>query len=243
MNLKRHYIFASITMAIMLGAIAIMVVHLLPLFKEIIVNAADESNMVDYISSYGLRGVPVLICLQALQVITAVVPSAAIQVLTGLCYGVWFGVLINIAGGVLGNVLVFTSLRQMKKLLAPFWKKDDEEGDSEEVLNTKKLSHIKKPEMVVFLFFLIPGIPNGIVPYVFAKTNISLKKYISAVVAGSIPSTFICVFVGERLSKGNYVTVIVMATVVTLIAAVVLLFKNKIIDKITREDCDEVSEK
>ena len=87
-----------------------MVVDLLPLLRQVAANAGDESKIVKYIASYGFKGVPILIGLQALQVITAVIPSAAIQLLTGLCYGVWWGTLINLVGCVLGNLIIFVAM-------------------------------------------------------------------------------------------------------------------------------------
>ena len=109
-GMKKTNLFTALVTAAMLGLIAIMVVDLLPLLKQVAANAGDESKIVEYISSYGFKGVPILIGLQALQVITAVIPSAAIQVLTGLCYGVWWGTLINLVGCVLGNLIIFVAM-------------------------------------------------------------------------------------------------------------------------------------
>ncbi|MDR0288379.1 MAG: VTT domain-containing protein, partial [Clostridiales bacterium] len=187
---------------------------------------------VKYINSNGLRGVPILLGLQALQTIAIIIPAAAIQLLTGLCYGVWWGMLINVAGCVLGNIIVFIALRQLKSLLAPFFTRASKHKS---FLTPQKLSHMKKPEMTVFLLFLIPGIPNGIVPYVFAQTKVPLSKYIVAVVAGSIPSMFLYSFIGDRLSKGNYSLSIALAVVVIVVVVAVILFRKKIMVKITAE--------
>ena len=229
--MKKQRILTIIIMSAMLGLIAIMIISLFPLFKEVIANTSDETVMVKYIRSYGLKGIPILIGMQALQVIVAFIPSAAIQLLTGLCYGVWLGTLINLIGSILGNLLVFSSLRQLKSVLAPFF---DRQNTHKRFLNPQKLSRAKHPVRIAFFFFLIPGIPNGIVPYVFAQTNISLAKYLIAVTAGSIPSTFLCTFLGDRLSHGKYSTAVVVAVAVVLIITVALLFKNKIMMKITR---------
>jgi len=232
--IKKHIIFQILIVAIIITLIVIMVVDLLPLIENVASNSGNESNMVNYIDSYGTKGVPILIGMQALQVIVAVIPSAAIQVLTGLCYGAYWGTLINLSGCLLGNILIFTAVRQLKDLIAPLLKHRNH--IHKKFISKEMLDKIKKPEYVAFFFFLIPGIPNGIVPYVFAETKVSTWRYMVAVIAGSIPSTFICTFLGERVSTGNYTTAIVIGAVILLIMTIVIIYRKKIMSKITQSD-------
>jgi len=225
---RRNVLLSIIAAAVAACLIAILVIELFPLVKEVVANAGDESSMVSYIDSYGARGVPILMGLQVLQVIIAVIPAAAIQILTGLCYGAWLGTLINLVGCVLGNILVFAAMRHMKNLLAPLLKRVKRENKEKRFLSSNRFSKLKRPEMIVFFCFLIPGIPNGIVPYVFSETNIPLGRYIAAVAAGCIPSTLICNYLGHSVSKGNYTVAAIVAGAVIVIVLVVLLLKKKI---------------
>jgi len=227
---QRNVLLPIIVAAVTIGLIAILAIELLPLVKEVVANAGDESKMVNYIGAYGAKGVPVLVALQVLQVIVAVIPAAAIQILTGLCYGVWMGTLINLVGCVFGNILVFIAMRRMKKLLAPLLNRVRREKKQKNFLSSSRFSRIKRPEMIVFFCFLIPGIPNGIVPYVFSETGIPLSRYIIAVAAGCIPSTLICNFLGNSVSKGDYTITVIIAGVVVVIVLIALLLKKKIFD-------------
>lgn len=211
--------------------IVVIAVQLIPLIKQVVNSAGDESDMVHYIDSYGLKGIPLLMGLQALQIIVAFIPATAVQILTGLCYGVFFGTLISLAGSVLGNALIVSAIRHMHNLLAPLLKRDSRRKG---FLSKESLAKIKRPEVIVFFLFLIPAIPNGIVPYVLAETDIPLGKYLLAVTAGCIPSTFICTLLGERVSKGSFGAVAVIAAVVIVIALTVLLFRKKIMAFITQ---------
>ncbi len=227
--MKKGNLFTILSFAAMLGLTAVMLVDLLPLLKEVITNAKDETSVVEYMSTYGPKGIPILIGLQALQVILAVIPSAAIQILTGLCYGIWWGTLINMIGCALGNTLVFSAMRQLKVIAAPLSEKmSRNKGWS----GAEKLIQLKKPEIAATLLFLIPGVPNGIMPYLFAKTKITLPRYLLALVIGSIPSTFLCTLLGDRLSKGNYITAIVLAVIVVLTVGMVALFWKQILKKL-----------
>jgi uncharacterized membrane protein YdjX (TVP38/TMEM64 family) len=229
---NRQIVFSFVILVLMLGLIAIMVVELVPLMRQVLRDTHDEAKMIDYINAYGAAGVPVLAGLQALQVMLTVIPAAAIQVLSGLCYGIWFGAVICIVGGILGNMIVFIVLRQVRSTFSVLFKERSKKPKQDRFLSVKTLDRLKHPEYVSFFFYLIPGIPNGILPYIFAQTKISLGRYLLSVSLANIPSTLLCTWLGERISKGDYRTAIILAGVFVLILIIVLIFRKRITGKI-----------
>jgi uncharacterized membrane protein YdjX (TVP38/TMEM64 family) len=247
MKTKRQIVFSLIVLALMLALIVFMVVEMIPLLKEVLQNTSDESKVLGYIQAYGAQGVPVLMALQALQVMMTFLPAAIVQVLAGLSYGVWLGSLICIAGTIIGNLIVFTVLRQLKSTFSSFFKERGEKGEMDELdepdeqedkpkktrfLSIAKLNQMKHPEYVAFFLFLIPGLPNGILPYIFAQTKITTLRYLVSVAAACIPTTLLCTWLGERISKGDYQTAVILVVILVAILAVVLIFRKRIMDKI-----------
>jgi uncharacterized membrane protein YdjX (TVP38/TMEM64 family) len=238
MKKNRQTIFSFIILVIMLGLIAIMVIDLIPILKQVLSDTHDETKMRDYVDAYGAKGVPILVGLQALQVMLTVIPAAAIQVLSGLCYGIWLGSLICIAGGIVGNMIVFIVLRQVRNTLTSLFKErgrqKDKQGGSgkHHFLSVSTLDRMKHPEYISFFFYLIPGIPNGILPYIFAQTHISIGRYLLSVAAANIPSVLLCTWLGERISSGDYKTAIILAAVFAFILVFVLIFRRKITDRV-----------
>lgn len=226
-------IISVIVLLLFMILIAMMGVHLMPLLKEVAQNANNESKMINYIDAYGIKGVPILLGLQALQVIIAFFPAAAIQILAGLCYGLWFGTLISITGYLLGNLFVFSMARQFSKFFAPFIKKK-QHNKQHRLLADGFIKQMKNPEFMVLIFYLVPGIPNGVLPYIFAETNISLSKYLFHMTIASIPSIFITSFIGERIARGDYITAIVITSITLAIVVLLMVFKNKIMDAIEK---------
>ena len=223
--MRKQNILTSIVIVGMLILVAIMTYLLFPVLRDVLQNVSDEAVMVEFIYSHGFRGVPVLLGMLVLQVIVPFIPSPAIQLLTGLCYGVWWGILINIIGIVMGNTLVFFAIRQSQNLLAPSFRKEHTHSNP---LSIKNLSRLNNPERVVFFCFLIPAFPNGFAPYIFAQTKVPFHKYIVAVIAGSIPSSFMATFLGDRISQGNHVTAIILGVVIVLVVILVLIFKKRL---------------
>jgi len=229
--MKKHNILSIVITAAFLCLLLLMVVQLLPIIRDIVTNVEDESNIVAYVDSFGWRGVPALIGLSALQVIIPVIPAPAVGVISGLSYGIYWGPLIFLSGIALGNIFVVISVRQLHSLIQP---KRKQSSKRKKFLSKEKLEKVKRPEIVAFFLVLLPWV-SSVGPYLFAETKVSLGKYIIAVIAGSIPSTIIYVFLGNHISRGNYVTVIITAAILVIAVLFVLLFRKKLMYKIMGE--------
>ena len=233
-NIQRN-ILNIIIMVIFLCILVAMIIQLLPLLEDVLENRKDESSIVNTVDALGWRGPPALIGLAALQVIFPLVPAAAIGILTGLTYGVIWGSLIFLGGIALGNVFVVFSMRRIEGLLT---RRIKHRVKHHKLLSKENLEKIKRPEAVAFFLFMIPFV-SGAGPYLFAETKVKLWKYIVAVVAGSIPTTIVYVFLGERISQGSYTTAIITASILVVAIVAILVFRKKIISIIMAGSADE----
>ena len=225
--IKRHIPDIIILVVILLVFIA-MIVQLIPLLEDVIENREDESAVVANVDALGWRGPPALVGLAALQVIFPLVPAAAIGVLTGFAYGVAWGVLIFLGGIALGNIFVVYAMRKITVIFADRKKNEQKKKKRSGLLSKESLEGIKKPELVAFFLFMIPFI-SGAGPYLFAETKVNIWKYTLAVVAGSIPTAILYVFLGERISQGSHLTAIITAALLAAAIVFILIFRKKII--------------
>jgi len=226
--MKKTNIINMILVILFLCILIAMIVQLLPLIRQVIENRHDESSVATYISSIGWRGIPAIISLAALQVVIPVIPAAAVGVLAGLSYGIYWAPLMLLGGIALGNLFVVFSVRQLDSFIS---KRVKHNPKHKSLLSKEKLEKIKKPEIVAFFLFLIPFL-SGVGPYLFAETKVSLWKYTVAAVAGSLPFTIVYVFLGNVISQGSYTTAIITGAIVVVAVVFVLIFKKKIMDKI-----------
>jgi len=229
--MKKHNALAIVIEIVFICLLVAMVVQMFPIIEDMFTNSGDETSVAEAVEAFGWRGVPALIGLSALQVIIPFIPAAAVGVLAGLSYGIYWGPLIFLTGIIIGNVFVIVSVRQLSGLFKPKAKSGPKHKN---VLSKESLERLKKPEILIFLMFLLP-FPSGVVPYLFAQTKISMAKYMMAVVAGSIPASIIYAVLGDHISQGNHTTAIVMAVVLIAVLLIFLPFKNQIMDKLMRE--------
>jgi len=228
--MKKHKVAIVIEVAFVCVLIA-MVVQMFPIIIDMFTDHGDESSIVEAIKAFGWRGVPALIGLSALQVIVPFIPAAAVGILAGLSYGIYLGPLIYIVGVAIGNIFVIVSVRQFSGLFKPKAKNDTKHKS---LLSKETIERIKKPEILIFFMFLLP-FPSGVIPYLFAQTKISMTKYMTAVIAGTIPSSIVYAVLGDHISKGNHTTAIVMAAVLIVALLIFLPFRNKLMNKLVSE--------
>ena len=173
--------------------------------------------------------------LQALQVITTIFPSAAVQILAGLTYGIFYGMLICLAGYMLGNTMVFVFVRQIDKTFE-FTVPKLSKRVSKPKWDFSFISDSSNAALVAFTLFLMPGIPNGILPYIFAKTKISLPRYLLSILLAGAPSILLCSLVGERIANGDIVTAVLISCIMLLTALFVFVSRNQIIAFLKKHD-------
>ena len=216
-------LLSMVSVLLILGLIVKLVIDLAPLFRMVADNTANESVTIEYISSYGKRGMPVIIGLQALQVIVAFFPAAPIQAIAGVCYGMWKGLVLCMLGYLVGNVLVFWTIRQFRNTLEPLFRKKEAARKSK--INLNYIKTLEHPERLSFALYLIPCIPNGIIPYLFAFSKVKMGAYLLSVLLASIPSILLCTWIGQLIAVKEYLAAAAVTILVILLT--VLAFANK----------------
>ncbi|MDR2590588.1 MAG: VTT domain-containing protein [Oscillospiraceae bacterium] len=227
--MNKNKIFGIIIMVLFLGVLIAMIVQLLPLLTDILSNRNDETSIVSTVDALGWRGPLSLVGLAAIQVIIFLIPAPAIGVLTGLTYGVLWGLLIFLGGVALGNLFVVFFMRKFASLFRSNKKKKIKKNNESSLKD--KVNRIKRPEIIAFFLFMIPFVSSA-GPYLFAETNVKLWKYIVAVVLGTLPTAVLYVFLGNTVSQGNYTSSIVIAAIFVVAIIFILIFRKKLLNTI-----------
>ena len=189
---------------------------LIPLLKE-----GDSQKIADYLSQEtGVKGVIAVILLQAVQIASIVMPGMAIQVAAGIIYGWLEGFLMCYIGFVLSNLAVFLLARRMGSDRI----RNVSMGKTSQWLMEKLRG--TRPKFMVVIANMVPLIPNGIIPYLAAKTDITAADYVKAVAMGSWLQILLSCLAGQFIIKGQW-----LYTVLTVIfqfsVVVIILWKRE----------------
>ena len=88
--------------------------------------------------------------------------------------------------------------------------------------------------MTVFILFLIPGFPKDVLTYIVPLSDMNLRTFLLLSTIGRTPGVIISTYAAAGLADGNIVTSVIIFVVAALIAIIVLLLRNRIIDAISR---------
>ena len=184
----------------------------------------DPNILKGVILSYGSYSVLAFIFMQVLQVVVFFIPGEFIQIAGGYIFGTFLGGLISLIGITLGSVVAyFVSNRYGRPLV-------------EKLLLNKKVIFFRKilkagsKRAVVFMFYLIPGIPKDALAYICGVSNISFRDFFIFSTLGRIPGIFISSFFGQKIYAQDSASLITIGIVMSIVS-IVGVFKGEAIIK------------
>lgn len=176
----------------------------------------------------GSAGVLILLGLQLLQVIVAFIPGEVVQVAAGMLYGPFGGTLVILVGVVIASTIVF----QLVHLLgAPFVQAMVSDSFLERFRSFEKTG---KLNVIVFILFLIPGLPKDVFTYIVGLTDMKLGTFLLLSTLGRIPGVFVSAYAASSIMQGDFVTSAIMFAALAIIAGLGVLFRDKIMDRFAK---------
>ena len=100
------------------------------------------------------------------------------------------------------------------------------------VLNLSKqklLDSAKHVDRVVIVMCFLPIVPNGMIPYLSAQTDIKCRDFTRALAIGSAPAIAFYVCCGDFLISESYKLILFFIIVIAILAFIGFLFRKKLI--------------
>ena len=202
---------------------------ILPGFADVLQHG-DQKELVRYIRGFGsVGGVLLALLLQIVQIISIFFPGGPIQVAIGVVFGTLWGFVICHVGYVLANIAVFFSARRLGNRLDQLFS-----GSDSSESHFRFLTESQHPSFVVALACLIPMLPNGLVPYIAARTKITSIQFFFSVYLGSIPTLLMLNAIGNKLLQGDYLSVALLGALLVIGVALLYLFRKRIFALVDR---------
>lgn len=196
----------------------------------------DRERIIRIVEDLGPFGPIAFMLLQAFQGIVAPIPGNVVGILGGFLFS-WWGILWTSIGATLGAAAVFWLSRRFGRgLVEKFVKK--------EALDKFDFISGKRASFIIFLIFLIPGLPDDIVCYVAGLTKVPIKKLIAIFFIGRLPAVVANNYIGMGLSGEGNIAVVVVITILAVIIFLVFYFQQeKILNLLGRQDKPEKDNK
>ncbi|MBR6458915.1 MAG: TVP38/TMEM64 family protein [Actinomycetaceae bacterium] len=231
-TMERGTIFKFIGLLAFIAILTVIMVLLWPSIKDLF-NEGGTDRLVARLKSAGPLGVLALLGIQFLQIVVALIPGEVVQLAAGLMYGPWLGALIILLGCVLSSFVVY---QLVHKLGAPFVRSMVSEKYMERFERFEKSG---KLDIIVFVLFLIPGMPKDIFTYIVPLTSMKVKRFLTLTTIARIPGVLASTYMAHGFSKGDIVGPIAVMCVVALLAVIGFVFRERIMNFFDRKGSDE----
>ncbi|MCI2057042.1 MAG: VTT domain-containing protein [Oscillibacter sp.] len=217
-NNRKKNIWITIGICAGIGVLLFVFFWLLPtLFQKWI----SEEDIERFLSgTSGWQGLVYLAVFQAAQVLSVFFPGMAVQIAGGLVFGIWKSYLICLLSFVATNVAVFALAR--RRNAHPI---NPETKRGRRVQKVLDWINSSDPAFMCMLAYMMPGIPNGFVPYAAVHTEVSLKRFAASVTLGSCIQILIMCSIGSRIMAGDFA--ISFFLVLGSIALIFILYRTK----------------
>ncbi|MBS5449723.1 MAG: TVP38/TMEM64 family protein [Coriobacteriia bacterium] len=214
----RIAIFVGVIVAVVALAVAITIA-VMPYIRML----GDPETMAQFeawVASLGPLGFLLLLGIQVAQIIIAFIPGEFVQVAAGVMYGTWAGLALCLLGCFIASAGVFIIVRKLgHEFVVKLFGQD--KLDSFSFLNDSS-----KLETLVFILFLIPGMPKDVLTYIVPLTKIKLGTFMLLSTIARIPGMVASTLIGSSITDANWPLIIGIFAVVIVVGGLCIWKKD-----------------
>ncbi len=206
-------------------AVIIALILLILLWDTFKVLLTEEGRLAfkNVVTNIGIKGYLIIIGLTIAQVFVAILPGEPIELLAGMCYGTFGGLITIYIGVFISNCIIFWLVRKVGKAsIYNFLSKEKIEK-----IEKSKFFNSKNIESILLILFIIPGTPKDLLTYIGAMLPVDAKKFIILSTLLRFPSIITSTIVGKNLIIGNIYFSIIVYVLTFVISIIILHFYTK----------------
>jgi uncharacterized membrane protein YdjX (TVP38/TMEM64 family) len=184
-----------------------------------------RDQFIAWIAMLGFKGALILLAIQILQIIVAIIPGGPMELLAGAAYGALGGFGLCILGCLIATTVIFHIVQTFgAPLVTRFFRRDLTEKYAF-LRNTRKVT------LIIFLLFLIPGIPKDALTYIAPLANIKRSRFLLISVTARSPAILASTMLGSSILQGNWVVIVILFVLIAVTGIIGALYGDRIIAK------------
>ncbi len=221
-----------ITIMILIGC----TIYLYPIMKELLKPEGRENLKIE-IQQNGPNGILLLLGLEAAQIFLPILPGEPIEILAGMCYGTFGGLIFIMLSVFIVTAMIFFMVRKFGR---DFVYTMVSKEKIQKIENSKLFTHPKQIEYIMLILFLLPGTPKDLLTYLAGLLPIKPSRFIVIATLARFPSIISSTYAGATLINGNWKIGLLMYVGIFVVVGIAILLAKKF-DKteITKEILEE----
>lgn len=194
------------------------------IFLKMFDKNTTSEELIELVRSLGIRGAIALAIMSMLQVVLTFLPAEPVQVLSGITYGLGYGILICAIGVLVGNTVIYLLYKAYGQKISKYFEKNID-------LDFDTLRSSNKFAVFIFLLYFLPAIPYGLICFFTASINVRYPRYIFLTTIGAIPSIFIGVGLGHMAMSTSWIISLCVFVVLVILIVIVAVKRKQVFAK------------
>lgn len=184
-------------------------------------NSVDD--VVSFLEKYETVSIFVYIMLQIIQVVISVIPGQVFQMAAGYLYGFWPALIYAMTGAIAGTAISFMLAKLLGRDFLHIIFGEEKISYYIERLNSKRVY------VIVFLIYLIPGIPKDMVSYAAGVSEIKFKPFIILSALGRVPGMVGSLLMGTMLEEQKFGFAIGIGIFAVIACVFCIIYRERIL--------------
>ena len=197
-----------------LSFIALCIVSYLTLGDELLKIVSDPVIFRTWLDKFGNFDELVFIAIRSVQTVIKFIPAEPLEIGSGYAWGAILGMLYCVLGNMIGTVFIWIFTRKYGRKFVEFFIPIK---TIESFFKFKNTSHIY---VLLFFFYLIPGLPKDGFTYIAGLLPIKFLPFIIVTGIARMPSVLSSTLCGATLAEKNYL-VSALILIITVLLAVI----------------------
>lgn len=181
----------------LVGIAALCVFMYLRYGKSLWSLVTDTDRFKAWIGGFGHWSAVVFVLVRTVQTVVKIIPAEPLEIGSGLIFGAVGGTLLCLLGSVLGSIVILFLARRLGVRVLELFHLD------KKLQSMRFLQNREKRNMLLFIFFLIPGTPKDGITYFVGLTDINLPEFMVIASIARIPSILSSTICGAFLGEKN----------------------------------------
>ena len=165
--------------------------------------------------------------LSFVQILSVILPAMPVQLAAGIVLGPWLGTAVCLTACIAAHLAVFRAASRTKQRLLTL-------GSASPKLEKARnlLTSAKNRTYYTVILLLVPGLPNGIIPYAAAYAGMGQQRYLLALLLSLPLPTFATCLAGNLVLSGDWWLSIAILAALYAIVGILFLLRDSLPEKI-----------
>lgn len=177
--------------------------------------------------TYGFLGPLTIIGMAACKAIVVFLPGEPIELLAGMCYGPFLGMILLYIGYTISSIFIALSVKKFGMNLVNDIIPEKTLNKVNDIINNNP----HKVEVTLFFLYFLPAMPKDLLTYIGNLLPISISKFLLVSLFARFPALISSTIVGSRILSGDIYTIIIVYAITYLVSFAIAGIYNKFFSK------------